>query len=425
MKAKILLIVSGGIACFKACQLCSDLAKKYEVKVILTKNASEFVTPVTFATLTHNPCLTEMFAATEDYTQVNHINLAKWADLIVVAPLTANLMAKITYGLADDLASTTILARRCPVLLCPAMNTYMLENPITQTNIALLQKRNFQILQAASGLLACGDTGKGKLPDIPVIMAEIEKILAAGRGTTVADSELEQDLNLTGLTITVTAGPTQEAIDPVRFITNHSSGKMGYALASKALQYGAEVNLISGPVNLEIPAGVNYFPVKSAQEMLAEVQDKWPVSQILIKAAAVADYRVENIASSKIKKQAETLTLKLVKNPDILKWAGEHKQKEQVLCGFAMETENLLANARQKMQAKNCDLLVANDLTTKGAGFAASTNVATILWPDKELSLPLQSKEDLAVHILRACQELYRQKQTEANSRTTVTQGEL
>lgn len=398
-KKRLVLVVSGGIACFKACQLCSDLSKKYEVQVVLTKHASEFISPVTFATLTKRPCLVDMFASTIDYTQVTHIELAKWADLTVVVPATANLIAKMAHGIADDLASTLLLAQRKPILICPAMNSFMLDNPATQDNLAILAKRGVHIMDAANGFLACGDIGRGKLPDLNMIEDKIASLLSSA---SLPD--------LTNLKILVTAGPTEEAIDPVRYITNHSSGKMGYAIAQMAKLMGADVTLISGPVHLPSPDGVKLIKVKSASDMFAAVKAEWPQHDILVKAAAVADYRVNTVSEQKIKKSADTLNLQLVKNPDILQWAGENKTAKQVLCGFAMETEDLIKNAKVKLKAKHCDLLVANNLTTAGAGFATNTNVASLLWPEKQTSLPLMSKTELAIKILEACWQIYQEK---------------
>lgn len=398
-KKRLVLVVSGGIACFKACQLCSDLSKNYEVQVVLTKHASEFISPVTFATLTKRPCLSEMFSTTTDYTQVTHIELAKWADLTVVVPATANIIAKMAHGIADDLASTLLLAQRKPVLICPAMNSFMLDNPATQDNLAILAKRGIHIMDAANGFLACGDIGRGKLPDLSLIEDKIASLLSFA---SLPD--------LTNLKILVTAGPTEEAIDPVRYITNHSSGKMGYSIANMAKLMGADVTLISGPVHLPSPDGVKVIKVKSASDMFAAVKLEWPQHDILIKAAAVADYRVDIVSEQKIKKSAETLNLQLVKNPDILQWAGDNKTAKQVLCGFAMETENLIKNAQAKLKAKHCDLLVANNLTTAGAGFATNTNVASLLWPDKQTSLPLMSKTELATKILKVCWQIYQEK---------------
>lgn len=395
----ILLVVTGGIACFKACQLCSDLSKKYEVQVVLTKNATEFVSPLTFETLTKRPCFVDMFSSQTDYTKVTHIELSKWADLTVVVPATANILAKMAHGLADDLASTVLLAARKPILVCPAMNSYMLDNPVTQDNLDILSRRGVFVFESTTGFLACGDIGRGKLPDLRLIEAEIEKLL-----------NLNNFPDLTRLKIAVTAGPTVEAIDPVRYITNHSTGKMGYAIAEMAQKMGAEVTLISGPVNLPSIDSVNLIKVKSSLEMFQAVKTEWSKNDILIKAAAVSDYRVDVVSKQKIKKSVDNLSLKLVKNPDILKWAGENKLPNQVLCGFAMETENLLENAKIKLKEKNCDLLVANDLTTKGAGFASDTNVVTLLWKDGYEGLPLMSKTELAAKILEACYELYRVK---------------
>lgn len=398
-KKRLVLVVSGGIACFKACQLCSDLSKKYEVQVVLTKHASEFISPVTFATLTKRPCLVDMFTSTTNYTQVTHIELAKWADLTVIVPATANIIAKMAHGIADDLASTLLLAQRKPILICPAMNSFMLDNPATQDNLTILAKRGVHIMDAANGFLACGDIGRGKLPDLPLIEDKIASLLSFA---SLPD--------LTDLKILVTAGPTEEAIDPVRYITNHSSGKMGYAIAQMAKLMGADVTLISGPVHLPSPDGVKVIKVKSASDMFAAVKLEWPQHDILVKAAAVADYRVDTVSEQKIKKSADTLNLQLVKNTDILRWAGDNKTAKQVLCGFAMETENLIKNAQAKLKAKHCDLLVANNLTTAGAGFATNTNVASLLWSDQQTSLPLMSKTELATKILKACWQIYQEK---------------
>lgn len=442
----IVLVVSGGIACFKACQLCSDLAKQYDVQVVLTEHATKFVQPLTFATLTRRACFVDMFAQDADYTQVQHIELARWADLMVVVPATANILAKMAHGLADDFASTLLLASRSPILVCPAMNSYMLDNPATQANLAILAERGVHIMQSAQGMLACGDVGRGKLPDLALIEQEIIRLVnnepmfqpvqpvtigdknitsieTAEQGkadkTTVASfatgaSSVSENTtetailpDLTGVNVLITAGPTVESIDPVRYITNHSSGKMGYALAQVARSMGANVTLISGPTHLQAPQGVKLVPVQSALQMFEAVQNIWPSQHMLIKAAAVADYRVEHVAQQKIKKSDAILHLDLVKNPDILQWVGEHKQPKQVVCGFAMETEHLLERAHDKLVRKHCDLLVANDLTTVGAGFAGNTNVATLVWCNRHECLDLMTKNELAERIITACFAIY------------------
>lgn len=406
MKRRILIAVTGGIAVFKTAQLVSNLAKEHEVQVVMSEHAEEFMSPLTFETLTHRPVYRKMFGQEVKHTSVPHIDLAKWAEIIVIAPATANIIAKMAAGLADDLLSTLLLAARCPVLLCPAMNSFMLGHEATQANLQLLKKRGIHVLEAAEGFLACGDVGSGKLPAPEEIAARLFAIL---------DETDARSRDLTGLRITVTAGPTREALDPVRFISNHSSGRMGYALAAEACRRGAEVHLISGPVSLAAPEGVTLHPVVSARDMLSAVQELLPQSDILIKAAAVGDYRPAEEAQEKIKKSGTDLVLRLVRNPDILAWAGTHANKGTVICGFAMETRDLLANARQKLASKNCDLLVANSLRQEGAGFGVQTNIATLLWPDREEALPLMSKTALADRILDECRLLYKEKNAYAH----------
>lgn len=398
-KKHIVVGIAGGIAVYKVAQLVSNLAKKHEVQVVMTAHAMELMSPLTFETLTGRPVVSRMFGPDIKHTEVPHIDLAKWADLIIITPATANIIAKMAHGLADDMLSTMMLAARCPVLVCPAMNTYMLDHPATTANLRTLQGRGIEVMESESGLLACKDFGSGKLPTPEAMQQRAEAILARlGR----------QDL--LGLRITVTAGPTQEALDPVRFISNHSSGRMGYALAEAAWARGAAVTLISGPVNLAPPAGVAVQPVVSAADMFIAVQETLADTDILIKAAAVGDYRPAAVSEEKIKKGDGELVLRLVKNPDILAWAGEHKALGTVLCGFAMETESLLANARKKLSAKQADLLVANSLREEGAGFGVTTNIATLLWPDREEALPLMTKAELADHILDACLAIHKEK---------------
>lgn len=388
-KKRILVGISGGIAIYKACQLVSNLSKTHEVQVVMTSHAKEFMSPLTFETLTGRPVYSEMFGPGVDHSKVPHIDLAKWADLIVIVPATANFLAKMAHGLADDLMSSMMLAARSPVLVCPAMNTYMLAHEATQENIHILESRGIHVLNSSSGLLACGDYGAGKLPEPGQIQDIIESLLI-------------EEKDLAGLNVTITAGPTREALDPVRFISNHSSGKMGYALAQAARDRGARVRLISGPVSIDSPSGVELYPVESAQDMFEAVQNLLDDTDMLIKAAAVADYRPKVISDQKIKKSDDDLTLSLERNPDILAWAGEHKKDRTVLCGFAMETRDLLKNARKKLESKHCDLLVANSLKEEGAGFGTDTNVATLLWPDREETLPMMSKKALAHKILDA-----------------------
>lgn len=390
MKKKIIVAISGGIAIYKVAQLVSNLSKKYEVQVIMTKHAQAFMSPLTFETLTGKAVPGAMFTPDVHYDQVNHIDLAKWADIIIIAPATANFIAKMAHGLADDLLSTTMLATRSPILICPAMNTNMLNHQATIANLEILQNRGIHILESEQGMLACGDFGSGKLPEVTIIQETAEKLL-----------KVNQKQDLTGLEITVTAGPTQEALDPIRFITNHSSGIMGYSIAEAAQVRGAKVNLISGPTNITAPSGVSLIKVLSARDMFNAVQSVFAETDILVKAAAVADYRPAETLRNKIKKQEGDLQIKFVRNPDILAWAGVHKQAHQVLCGFAMETEDLLDNAKAKLQKKNCDMLVANSLAEEGAGFGVTTNVATLLWPNQEpKALTLMSKKDLSELIL-------------------------
>lgn len=398
MKRRILVGITGGIAVFKVAQLVSNLSKVHDVQVVMTEHACEFMSPLTFETLTRREVMREMFGPGVKYTAVPHIDMAKWAEVIILAPATANIIAKMAHGLADDLLSTLLLAARCPILLCPAMNSFMLDHPATQANLRVLQQRGVHILEAEAGLLACGDFGNGKLPAPEVIQRQAEALL----------EPKEQDLK--GLKIAVTAGPTQEALDPVRFLTNHSSGRMGYAIAEAARDRGAEVTLISGPVNLSPPAGVKVLSIVSARDMLKAVQEALPETDILIKAAAVGDYRPAEESSEKIKKTGDDLVLRMVRNPDILAWAGEHKKPGTVLCGFAMETQDLLANARKKLEGKNCDMLVANSLRQEGAGFGVNTNIATLLWKDREEALPLMSKTELADRILTECRTLLKEK---------------
>lgn len=406
MKKNILVGISGGIAVYKVAQLVSNLSKVHEVQVVMTEHALEFMTPLSFETLTHREVFYKMFGEGIHHMEVPHIDLAKWADIIILAPTTANLIAKMANGISDDLMSAMLLAARCPILLCPAMNTFMLNHPATQENLKTLESRGVIVLESEAGMLACGDYGSGKLPAPEVIQAKAEEILNSSTTTgknSINAENLQTTDDLTGLHVTVTAGPTQEALDPVRFISNHSSGKMGYAIARAAMNRGAKVTLISGPVQLTAPEGVELVAVKSAMDMFEAVKNQLDKSDILVKAAAVSDYRASEIQEEKIKKSGDELVLRMVKNPDILAWAGENKPEGTVLCGFAMETENLLANAKAKLEKKNCDLLVANNLKVEGAGFATDTNVATLIWRDKQEALSIMSKDDLADRILDEC----------------------
>ena len=379
----VVLGVTGGIAAYKACDLVSRLRKKnIEVRVIMTEHACEFVQPLTFEVLSNARVVTDQF--NRDFPwEVEHIALAKAADVFAVVPATANFLAKAANGIADDMLSTTVLATRAPLVIAPAMNTAMYEHPATQQNIETLRARGAQFVEPASGHLACGDSGKGKLADVEVIE---EAVLSA---LTVKD--------LAGKTVTVTAGPTREALDPVRFLSNHSTGKMGYAIARCAVRRGARVNLISGPVSLTPPQGVNLIPVTSACEMREAVLEALPQSDIVVKAAAVGDYRPAEYADNKIKKKNDDMSVSLVRNPDILAEIGTLRRDDQVICGFSMETRDLLENSAKKLNAKNCDVIVANNLKTKGAGFAGDTNVVTLLYRDGRVEpLELMNKGDVA-----------------------------
>ena len=372
----VLLGVSGGIAAYKMANVASALRKLgADVEVIMTKNATQFITPVTFETLTGHKCMVDTFDRDFKF-EVTHISLAKKADVILVAPATANVIAKMAHGIADDMLTTVVLAAKCPKLVAPAMNTGMLENPITQDNIATLERYGFTVIPSESGVLACKDVGSGRLPKEDVL---IEYILHA----------IARPKDLAGLRIAVTAGPTQEPLDPVRYLTNHSTGKMGYALAEQARDLGAQVTLVSGPVALDAPYGVDVVDVTTARDMFDAVTNRFADTDITVMAAAVGDFRPVEQARDKIKKNGRSsIELELTSNPDILAWAGEHKRPDQTLCGFAMETRDLEANAAKKLNGKHCDMLVANNLRTPGAGFAADTNVVTVLTPGETADKP-------------------------------------
>lgn len=388
-----MLGVTGGIAAYKSAQLASSLYKKgYDVHVIMTKNATEFITPLTFETLTHNRVSVGTFDRNFQY-DVNHISLAKRADLFVVAPASANSIAKFAHGLADDMLSTTFLAAGCPKLIAPAMNTGMLSNPITQRNIQMCKDAGMHFIESASGYLACGDVGAGRL-------AEIDDILDA------IDSLLITEKTLKGMKVVVTAGPTQEDFDPVRYITNHSSGKMGYAIARAARNLGAEVTLISGPVSLRQPVGVKVISVRTAREMFEALDSMKDDYDILIKSAAVSDYRVKKVATQKMKKSGSEMTVEFVMNQDILAYMGEHKKPYQVICGFAMETQQLEENARRKLINKKADMIVANQLTDEQAGFSVDTNVVTFVTEAGCEQLDVMTKEALGYEILNVLVEM-------------------
>ena len=399
----VLLGVTGGIAAYKMANVASALVKAgAQVHVVMTENATQFITPLTFETLTNNRCVVDTFARDFQY-DVTHISLAKQADLILVAPATANVIAKLAHGIADDMLTTVVLAARCRKLIAPAMNTAMLENPITQDNLRTLAGYGFGIIQPASGLLACRDVGSGKLPEPEVLLDHIAR-------------ELARPKTLAGVRVTVTAGPTQESLDPVRYLTNHSSGRMGYAIAREAMLRGAEVTLISGPVDLAPVPFVDVRPVTTPADMLRAIQDALPKTDILIKAAAVADYRPASVADDKLKKQDGDLSIPLARTSDILGWVAQHRHPGLFVCGFSMETQNMLENSRAKLDRKHLDMIVANNLKVAGAGFGVKTNVVTIITQDEARQLPLMGKDDVAAHIL---DEIQRRRQP-APARKTV-----
>ena len=388
----VILGITGGIAAYKMANVASGLRKAgANVHVIMTKNATEFITPLTFETLTNNRCIVDTFDRNFQY-DVAHISLAKAADLILIAPATANVIAKLAHGQADDMLTTTVLAARCKKLVAPAMNTAMLENPITQDNLKTLAHYGFGIIQPAVGLLACKDVGSGKLPEPEVLLDEIAR-------------ELAREKDLAGVHVTVTAGPTQESLDPVRFLTNHSSGKMGYAIAREAMLRGAEVTLISGPVALAPVPGVELVKITTAQDMLEAVQAALPQTDILIKAAAVADYRPATVAGEKLKKKDGELSIPLERTADILAWVSENRHPGLFVCGFSMETENMLENSRGKLIKKGLDMIVANNLKTQGAGFGVETNVVTLITKDEIRELPLMGKDEVAGKLLDEIQK--------------------
>ena len=385
----VILGVTGSIAAYKAANLASMLKKQHaDVQVIMTKNATQFINPITFESLTGNKCLVDTFDRNFQF-QVEHVALAKRADLAIVAPATANIMAKLAHGLADDMLTTTLLACRCPRLIAPAMNTRMYENPVTQDNMDILRKYGFRIIEPAVGHLACGDTGAGKLPPETLLL---ECIL----------DEIAMEKDMKGLHVLITAGPTMEAIDPVRFISNHSTGKMGYALARVCRRRGAEVTLVSGKTNLEAPYGVTLVPVTSAQDMFEAVSSRAKEQDLIIKAAAVADYRPVTVAENKIKKSPGDMSIALERTTDILAWLGEHRREGQVLCGFAMETEHMVEHAKEKLTRKHVDMIAANNVKVAGAGFGTDTNVVTLIMEDGVEELAKMSKEEVASRIVDA-----------------------
>ena len=385
----IVLGISGGIAAYKMPNVAHALAKRGAgVHVLMTKNATEFIAPLVFETLTNRRCIVDTFDRNFQY-DVAHVSLANAADLMLIAPATANVLAKLAHGLADDMLTTVTLAAHCPKLVAPAMNTHMLENPITQDNLKTLAQYGFTVIPSGSGLLACGDTGSGRLPDEQTLVDYVDRALFAPR-------------DLAGKKVVVTAGATQEPMDPVRYITNHSTGKMGYAIARACMLRGADVTLLTAPTALRPVPFVKTVPFTTAESLFEAVKAHAMDADALIMAAAVADYRPVNVADEKIKKKDGDLTLPLARTQDILAWVGAHKPEKLFVCGFSMETENLLENSAAKLQRKNMDMIVANNLKTPGAGFGVDTNVVTILTREGAEPLPLQSKDGVAMHIAAA-----------------------
>ena len=383
----VVLAVSGSIAAYKIASLASALGKLHaDVQVLMTQNATNFINPITFETLTGNKCLVDTFDRNFQYS-VEHVALAKRADVVLVAPASANVIGKIANGIADDMLTTTVMACKCKKIISPAMNTQMFENPIVQDNLKKLEHYGYEVIQPAVGLLACKDVGKGKMPEPETLLEYILR-------------EVAYEKDLKGKKILVTAGPTQEPIDPVRYLTNHSSGKMGYAIAKVCSMRGADVTLVSGKTSIKPPLFVDVVPVTTAREMYEAVTERFDRQDIVIKAAAVADYRPKTISEQKVKKADGELSIEMERTDDILKYLGEHKRSNQFLCGFSMETEHMLENSRKKLKKKNLDMIVANNVKVEGAGFAGDTNIVTLITRDDETQLPLLSKEETAVEIM-------------------------
>lgn len=389
----VLLGVTGSIAAYKIANLASALRKlEADVHVLMTKNALNFINPITFETLTQNKCLVDTFDRNFEFS-VEHVSLARKADIILIAPATANVIGKLANGIADDMLTTTAMACKCVKYISPAMNTNMFENPVVGDNLKKLEGYGYKVIQPASGYLACGDIGSGKMPEPEILLKYILHEIACQK-------------DLAGRKIMVTAGPTKEAIDPVRYITNHSSGKMGYAIAEAAMLRGASVTLISGETAIEPPMFIDYVPIVSAQDMFDEVIKRAVKMDIVIKAAAVADYRPAVVADEKIKKMDEDMSIPLERTKDILKYLGEHKKEGQFLCGFSMETENMLKNSMDKLKKKNLDMIAANNLKVEGAGFKSDTNVLTLITDNGVKELKLMSKKQAAMELLDCIAEL-------------------
>ena len=383
----ILLGVTGSIAAYKIAYLASALKKQHaDVHVLMTRNSTNFINPITFETLTGNKCLVDTFDRNFQF-QVEHVSIAKKADVVMIAPASANVIGKLAHGIADDMLTTTIMACKCKKFISPAMNTNMFENPVVQDNLKILEHYGYEVIDPAVGYLACGDTGAGKMPEPETLLSYI-----------LREAACEKDM--AGLKVLVTAGPTQEAIDPVRYITNHSSGKMGYAIAKMAMLRGADVTLVSGRTAIAPPPFVMVVPVVSAADMYQAVTSVSEEQDIIIKAAAVADYRPAQVSDEKIKKRDDDMSIPLERTDDILKYLGENKRPGQFLCGFSMETQNMIGNSRVKLTKKNLDMVAANNVKMAGAGFQGDTNVLTLITQDEEVGLPLMSKEDAAIKLL-------------------------
>lgn len=387
-KKTVVLGVTGGIAAYKTASLASMLVKKgYDVQVLMTQNATNFINPIVFETLTKHKCLIDTFDRNFEF-KVEHVAISKKADVVMIAPATANVIGKLAHGIADDMLTTTVMAcRTCPKIIAPAMNTEMYLNPVVQDNLKILEHYGYEIIKPAEGYLACGDVGAGKMPEPEVLFEYIYKAIAWPK-------------DMTGKRVLITAGPTREAIDPVRYITNHSSGKMGYAMARVCAARGAEVTLVSGPTNIPRPLFAKVIPVTTAKEMFEAVKAEAEHADIVCKAAAVADYRPKHVSDEKVKKTDGSMSLEMEKTDDILKYLGEHKKPGQFLCGFSMETQNMVENSRKKLEKKNLDMIAANNLKVEGAGFQGDTNVMTLITEKDEIQLPLLSKEETAARIL-------------------------
>ncbi|EOS32094.1 phosphopantothenoylcysteine decarboxylase/phosphopantothenate-cysteine ligase [Lachnospiraceae bacterium 28-4] len=387
----VVLAVTGSIAAYKIAYLASMLKKlNADVTVLMTRNAVNFIHPITFETLTGNKCLIDTFDRNFEYS-VEHVSLAKRTDVVLVAPATANVIGKLANGIADDMLTTTVMACECKKIIAPAMNTHMYHNPVVQDNIKKLRHYGMEVVAPDTGYLACGDVGEGKMPSEQVLLEYILR-------------EIRFEKDLEGKKVMVTAGPTREKIDPVRFITNHSTGKMGYALAKHCAQRGAEVTLITGKTQLEPPLFVRVIEVESAGEMFEAVKERYEEQDIIMKAAAVADYRPLSVSEEKVKKTEGEMSIALERTEDILKFLGENRRKGQFLCGFSMETENMLENSRAKLEKKHADMIVANNLKQEGAGFGTDTNIVTLITRDGCRELPVMSKEDVAKHIIDTIQ---------------------